>query len=260
MSELLRTHPRSARPMRKPCPSHHDFDGNASGIGYEWKLPPEEPHDGLHFKMRDFCELFDHGSDEYRPAVRREEKYRYPRCDDARNEVIDLRKSKKDLPTAGQIIWDDIGEGMMVESLSWSQSDVEREIESWDQRLKETDGKCQRNVAWDDGDMIRFEDPRDVYLPRRSGSIGYQDGRWRNSRGNVGSLQRYDKSFPESQRDGKNVRKTKCDEVLKKPSVVDTSEILPAPLKDNVRFNLNRGQEESRHSCSHSYSSYKQVT
>lgn len=267
MSEF-QTHPRSARPMRKPYGPSYDFNPDITNMGHDWTFPPEDPRDGFHFKMRDFCEFLDTGSDEYRPAPpRREEKCRFAHYDEASNEMIDLRKSKRDLPKAGQIIWDDIGDGMMVESLSWSQSDVEREIETWDQRVKEVDAKFQRNVAWDDGDMIRFEDPRDVYLPRRSGSIGCRDDRWRSSRKvkevKRGSLQSCVKQQSDVQKDGRNmkeVRKARSEEVPKKPSIVDASEILPAPPTDNIRFNVSRSPNDARYSCSHSYSSFKQVS
>lgn len=257
MSELLGTHPRSARPMRKPYVSHRDFDHDPIDPSYEWRILSQEapkPREGHHFKMRDFCDLFDTGSDEYRPAApKREEKCRFAHLDGGRNETIDLRRSRKDLPIAGQIIWDDIGEGMMVESLSWSQSDVEREIESWDRKLKSVEGTCHGNVAWNEGDMIRFEDG---YVPRRSGSIGYRDEKWRNARKfrevhGTGSLPRYDKQE-------RNIRTGRCEDV-KKPSVVAASEILPTPMKENLRFNLSRGSDDPRHSCSHSYNSFKQV-
>lgn len=115
-----------------------------------------------------FYEFFD-TQETFRPARRRSE---YERL--GRDEVIDLRKPARDLPSPGQIIWDDIGDSDLVESLSWSQSDVEREIESWDQRLRESENLCRRSAAWDDGDMIQFEDGEDVYLPRRASSVGHK--------------------------------------------------------------------------------------
>ncbi|EEB16193.1 hypothetical protein Phum_PHUM411090 [Pediculus humanus corporis] len=254
MSEVFRVHPQTTRPttattaIKSPCATHHNFDHDILN-GYEWNISRDGPSDRLHYKMRDFRELFDHGSDEYRPVYRRDNKNFMHRCSDgARTEIADSRMSRKDLPSAGQIIWDDIGEGVMVESLSWSQSDVEREIESWDQKLNETNIKCQKSVAWDDGDMIRFDDSRDVYLPSRSGSIGYHDDRWKNPRKlkdvrSSSSLQSYDKQiFGESQKDLiKTCKKFKCDDnVGKNVSLVDSSDIVTGgPLKDNKKFHLN---------------------
>lgn len=263
MSDLLRAYSRDARPVRRTYSSQHEADV------HDWNRQGVDD-DGVHFKMKEFYEFLD-TNDEYRPS--RRHKLEHPSYGAGSSEVIDLRKSRRDLPSAGQIIWDDIGDSEVVDSLSWSQSDVEREIESWDQRLKENELKCQRTIAWDDGDMIRFDEPRDAYMPRRTSSTGpsFHDGRGRSPKGGrkrKDAERRFNVQSSEAlmprhhYRDVRESRR-KRDEGLPetvpaKPAQFDalrTMDIEPAPIEGEP----HGPESDCRCPCDHTYSSYKQV-
>lgn len=279
MSEMLRGYSRNPRPIRRTYSSQHEVDIHEAYPG-EWK--DEAEGGGVRFKMKDFYDIFD-PKDEYRPSRRYN-----PDHGRGSNEMIDLRKAKRDLPSAGQIIWDDIGDSEVVDSLSWSQSDVEREIESWDQRLRENELKCQRTIAWDDGDMIQFDEPREVYLPRRTSSLSYHETRGRSPRSgrkrrevdrDSSLLRRYNvqnkmesSSLPQrhhyaardhrEEEDVKRCRREETTEESNRSNIFDAvgaMEIVPAPLEEDVRYSQGQSTEpDCRCPCDHTYSSYKQ--
>lgn len=78
------------------------------------------------------------------------------------DKVTDLRRPRRDLPSPGQIIWDDIGDCDLTETMSWSQSDVERIIECWDQRLRDADDLCRR------ADIIHYDESDDASMSQAS--------------------------------------------------------------------------------------------
>ncbi|KAL0273744.1 UNVERIFIED_CONTAM: hypothetical protein PYX00_006350 [Menopon gallinae] len=261
MSEMLRGYSREPRSSRRGYRSQ-DVEIDPLSSSYAWNHRVDDDEEPVHFKTKEFYDFFD-PEREFRA---------YGGFENGSSEMIDLGKAK--VPAAGQIIWDDIGDNEAVDSLSWSQSDVEREIESWDQRLRESEMKPQR-LAWDDGDMIRFEEPRDVYLPRRKTSLGsgYYDGRSaRNGRtrrdGECVSLSRYEYQ-PEfyDRRDvkdgrykekGRRGRRAEGDVQVPKFESGRSLEVgVPPPPEDHFKP-ARTADGDCRCPCDHTYTSYKQ--